>query len=57
MTETQVDAQTVDTVKKVSVDPFFSKENKQAIKESVEQLKEGKVIKKTIEELEAMERE
>jgi DNA-damage-inducible protein J len=41
----------------VSVDPFYSQANIQAIKESVEQLKQGKVVTKTMEELEAMENE
>ena len=39
----------------VSIDPFYSKSNIKAIEESIKQLKEGKVITKTIEELEAME--
>lgn len=39
----------------VSVDPFYSEENMKAIKQSVKQLNERKVIKKTIEELEAMD--
>lgn len=37
------------------VDPFYSKENMKKIKESEKQIKEGKVIVKTMEELEAME--
>lgn len=41
----------------VSIDPFYSKSNINAIEESIKQLKEGKVIIKTIEELEAMENE
>lgn len=41
----------------VSVDPFYSDNNMQAIKESISQLKSGKVIEKTIEELEEMEDE
>ena len=38
----------------VSIDPFYSKSNIKALKESINQLKEGKVITKTLEELEAM---
>lgn len=41
----------------VSIDPFYSKSNIKALKESINQLKEGKVITKTLEELEAMEDE
>ena len=41
----------------VSVDPFYSESNIKAIKESIEQLKEGKVVVKTMEELEEMENE
>lgn len=41
----------------VSIDPFYSESNVKAIKESIKQLKEGKVIKKSIEELERMENE
>ncbi len=39
----------------VSIDPFYSKSNMKAIDESIKQLEEGKVVRKTIEELEAME--
>ncbi len=38
----------------VSIDPFYSEANITAINESIKQLKEGKVITKTIDELEAM---
>lgn len=38
----------------VSIDPFYSESNMKAIEESVQQLKEGKVVVKTMEELEAM---
>lgn len=38
----------------VSIDPFYSEANIKAINESIKQLKEGKVITKTIDELEAM---
>ena len=41
----------------VSIDPFYSESNMKAIDESIKQLKEGKVVRKTIEELEAMEDE
>lgn len=41
----------------VSIDPFYSKSNMKAIDESIKQLKEGKVVVKTMEELEAMENE
>ena len=36
---------------------FYSKENMEHIKESMQQLREGKIVQKTIEELEAMESE
>ena len=36
-------------------DPFYSESNMRSIKESLEQIREGKVIAKTMEELEAME--
>lgn len=38
-------------------EPFYSKENTAALGESVKQVKEGKVVKKTMEELEEMELE
>lgn len=38
----------------VSIDPFYSESNMKAIEESIQQLKEGKVVVKTMEELEAM---
>ena len=41
----------------VSVDPFYSESNIKAIKESIKQLKNGKVVVKTIDELEEMENE
>lgn len=41
----------------VSIDPFYSESNIKAISESIKQLEEGKVIIKTMEELEAMENE
>ena len=41
----------------VSIDPFYSESNMKAISESIKQLEEGKVIVKTMKELEAMEDE
>lgn len=41
----------------VSIDPFYSESNMKAINESIKQLKNGKVVVKTMEELEAMENE
>ena len=41
----------------VSIDPFYSERNMKAIDESIKQLEEGKVVRKTIAELEAMENE
>lgn len=39
----------------VSMDPFYSESNLAALDHSIQQLKEGKVVIKTMEELEAME--
>ena len=41
----------------VSIDPFYSESNMAAIRESAEQLKQGKIIVKTMEDLEAMANE
>lgn len=41
----------------VSVDPFYSERNMAAIDEAASQIKQGKVVVKTLEELEAMENE
>ena len=41
----------------VSIDPFYSESNMKAIDESIKQLEKGKVVRKTIKELEAMENE
>ncbi len=41
----------------VSIDPFYSESNMKALEESIKQLEAGKVVVKTIEELEAMENE
>lgn len=38
----------------VSIDPFYSENNIKAIKESIKQLEEGKVVKKSLKELEGM---
>ena len=38
----------------VSVDPFYSERNMAAIDEAAEQIKQGRVIVKTLEELEAL---
>lgn len=38
-----------------TLDPFYSENNKKAIEESIKQMKEGKVVLKTMEELEKME--
>lgn len=39
----------------VSIDPFYSETNQKAIEKSIQQLKEGKIVVKSMEELEAME--
>lgn len=39
------------------IDPFYSKQNMEHIEASSQQIKEGKVVVKTIQELEAMENE
>ncbi len=39
----------------VSIDPFYSESNMKAIDESIKQLNNGKVIVKTMKELEGME--
>ena len=41
----------------VSVDPFYSERNMIALDEAAEQIKQGRVVVKTMEELEAMENE
>lgn len=38
----------------VSIDPFYSEKNMRALNESMEQMKKGNVVVKTIEELEEM---
>ena len=39
----------------VSADPFYSESNMQELYESIKQLEQGKVVVKTLKELEAME--
>ena len=39
----------------VSIDPFYGEKNMAAIDEAAKQIESGRVIVKTIEELEAME--
>ena len=41
----------------VSFDPFYSPSNMSALTDSLEQMKSGKVVIKTMEELETMENE
>lgn len=41
----------------VSIDPFYSESNMKAISESINQLEEGKIVIKTMEELKEMENE
>lgn len=41
----------------VSSDPFYSRSNIEAIERSLAQIEQGKVVVKTMEELEAMENE
>ena len=41
----------------VSIDPFYSQNNLTAIDESVKQIRQGKVVVKTMDELEEMEYE
>ncbi len=41
----------------VSIDPFYSESNMKALSKSIKELEQGKVVVKSIEELEAMENE
>ena len=41
----------------VSVDPFYSKANTEALKKSVKQIEEGRTVVKSLDELEAMANE
>ncbi len=38
----------------VSIDPFYSASNLDALEESIDQMKQGKTVTKTMEELEAL---
>lgn len=38
----------------VSIDPFYSASNMNALNESIEQMKEGKTVTKTLEDLEVL---
>ena len=38
----------------VSIDPFYSENNMKALSKSIEELEQGKVVVKSMEELEAM---
>jgi DNA-damage-inducible protein J len=38
----------------VSVDPFYSSSNMAALNESIDQMRQGKTVTKTLEELDAM---
>ena len=40
---------------RIGVDPFYSKANMRAIDESINQIKEGNVVVKTMDELKEME--
>lgn len=42
---------------RIDDDHFYSKENMEFLKKSIQQMKEGKVVVKTIEELERMTKE
>ena len=41
----------------VSIDPFYSESNMKALNKSIKELKAGKVVTKTLKELEEMENE
>lgn len=41
----------------ISIDPFYSDTNMKAIKDSIKELEEGKVVTKTLEDLKEMENE
>ncbi len=45
----------IDEVAKVSTDPFYTPANMKALEKSIKQAKDGKLISKTIEELQDME--
>ena len=39
----------------VSIDPFYSESNREALRKSAEQIKAGQTVTKTLDELQAME--
>lgn len=41
----------------VALDPFYSEENQAALRRSIDQIRNGQTVTKTLEELEAMENE
>ena len=41
----------------VSIDPFYSASNMAALNDSIEEMRQGKTVTRTLEELEAMEHE
>ena len=41
----------------VSMDPFYSASNMAALNDSIEEMRQGKIVTRTMEELEAMEHE
>ena len=41
----------------VSIDPFYSENNIKVLKDSIKELEKGKIVKKSLEELEAMDDE
>ena len=41
----------------VSMDPFYSASNMAALNDSIEEMRQGKTVTRTLEELEAMEHE
>lgn len=41
----------------VSIDPFYSASNMAALNDSIEEMRQGRTVTKTLEELEAMEDE
>ena len=41
----------------VSMDPFYSESNMAALNDSIEEMRQGKTVTRTLEELEAMEHE
>lgn len=41
----------------VSIDPFYSENNIKVLKDSIKELEKGKIVKKSLEDLEAMDDE